>query len=294
MEVTTHSLKTLLIGLSVSFVGALTGDDVDSIEELSMLCQADAETMEYPFLDDSLAINDEWSGSRELQRLKEHGFSITEKLPNGGFRIPVPKIETNKYEGYNKSAAALGEAARRYPSKLIGQLIKEGHTRNCYDGQYFFDTDHPVGNGVYANDMGGAGAAWYLFDLRSEIKPLVHQRRKEFGLKMMNADTDEGVFTDNEVRVGTDGAMAVGYGLWQRALKSRQTPDAANLAAAIAQMEGVRRSNGDPFGASATVLVCVPAQKKTFQDLLEATNNSAGATNTQAGVLKVISTLWVA
>ena len=39
-------------------------------------------------------------------------------------------------------------------------LVAAGFTSLGPDGQYFFDTDHPVGSGTASNHMGGAGTAF--------------------------------------------------------------------------------------------------------------------------------------
>lgn len=43
-------------------------------------------------------------------------------------------------------AKSIGESAKAFPDELSFEtLLPNGTTELAYDGQYFFDTDHPVG-----------------------------------------------------------------------------------------------------------------------------------------------------
>jgi phage major head subunit gpT-like protein len=49
-----------------------------------------------------------------------------------------------------------GDASARWPDDIVTAALIAGTTTNCYDGQFFFDTDHPVdfddaSAGTYAN-----------------------------------------------------------------------------------------------------------------------------------------------
>jgi phage major head subunit gpT-like protein len=55
--------------------------------------------------------------------------------------------------------AEMGQAAVRHPEELVFSLLASGFTTACYDGQFFFDSDHPVtdadGNITMASNTGG-------------------------------------------------------------------------------------------------------------------------------------------
>ena len=62
----------------------------------------------------------------------------------------------------------------------LGEL-KNGTVDLCYDGQPFFNANHPVGTGVVSNiDSAGGGDYWYLLDTRNVIKPIVFQMRQDY------------------------------------------------------------------------------------------------------------------
>ena len=62
-------------------------------------------------------------------------------------------IEDDQLGIYTPLFEEMGYGAATHPDELVFGLLKNGHTTNCFDGQSFFDTDHPV----YA-EVDGTGA----------------------------------------------------------------------------------------------------------------------------------------
>ena len=88
------------------------------------------------------------------------------------------------------------------------------------DGQNFFDTAHPVGDGVtlpitsVANTDGGSGAAWFLLDTSRAVRPFIWQLRQPYQLVRKDQPSDDNVFMNKEYIYGTDARCNVGVGLW--------------------------------------------------------------------------------
>ena len=53
-------------------------------------------------------------------------------------------IEDDKIGVFKPMFAQMGRLARMHPEELVFGLLKAGFATNCYDGQFFFDTDHVV------------------------------------------------------------------------------------------------------------------------------------------------------
>ena len=116
---------------------------------------------------------------------------------------------------------------------MVFAQLASGFATNCYDGQFFFDTDHPVldaaGNTTnVANTDGGAGTAWYLLDTSRALKPILLQKRKDFMFTALDNNTDQNVFMNKEFIYGADARANTGFGFWQMAWGSKQTLNAAN------------------------------------------------------------------
>jgi phage major head subunit gpT-like protein len=237
----------------------------------------------------------EWLGDRQVQNLSSYDFAIKNKTFENTVGVEREVIEDDQFGLYTPMLAQLGQDAKQHPDELVFELLRNGHTRTCYDGQFFFDTDHPVvnasgGTDSVANDLGGAGTTWYLLDNSRMIKPFIFQTRRDYAFQAMDKLEDEAVFSRKEFRYGVDARVNAGYGLWQMAVRSRQTLDETQLQAAIAAMENFKGDNGQPLNLSPTHLIVPPALKYTAKKLVEAANNAAGATNVMAGDLKVLST----
>jgi len=98
----------------------------------------------------------EWVGSRVVQNLSLHTYAIENKDWELTLGVRRNDIEDDNLGIYTPVAQQFGEAARLHPDQLLIDLLRTGHQKVCFDGQYFFDTDHPVNSvdtqsGVYSN-----------------------------------------------------------------------------------------------------------------------------------------------
>lgn len=240
----------------------------------------------------------EWIGDRVIQNLKTHDFTIKNKSYENTVGVDRDTIMDDTYGVYNPMFSQLGQDARNHPDELIFALLAAGFSSLCYDGQYFFDTDHPVvqADGSIAsvsNTGGGAGTAWYLLDVSKMVKPLIFQKRSNYDLVKMDADTDEAVFNQKLFRYGVDARGNVGYGLWQLAYASKQTLDAAAYGAARAAMGSFKGDSGKPLGVRASLLVVPPSLEGTALTILQAEKNANGADNIYRNTAKLLVTPWL-
>jgi phage major head subunit gpT-like protein len=290
------SLAVLFTGFQTVFNNAFAG--APSIWQLlAMVVPSNTSQEQYAWLGTITRFR-EWVGDRVIQNLKSHDYTIKNKPFENTIGVDRDTIEDDQYGLYSPMIAQLGMDAKQHPDELIGALLKNGFTGLAYDGQYFFDTDHPVldENGVaqsVSNFGGGAGTAWYVLDLSRAIKPLIFQKRRDYQFVAMDKPDDEAAFSRKEYRYGVDARVNAGYGLWQLAYASKQTLDETNLAAAIAALEGVKGDNGKALGVTATHIVVPPSLKYTAKKLVEAATAANGASNVMKGDLQVISTPWV-
>ncbi len=86
----------------------------------------------------------EWIGDRVVQNLAAHGFTIVNKDYELTLAVGRNNIADDQIGVYNGHVDMMGIQAARYPDDLVVGLLQNGATSLCYDGQYFFDSDHPV------------------------------------------------------------------------------------------------------------------------------------------------------
>lgn len=119
--------------------------------------QASSKTAENRyFWPEMVPVMREWVGERVVQNLQARAFAIQNKDWEGTVEVARNDFEDDQLGNYDGIVQALGQAAKKLPDRLIATLMQAGSTTVCADGQYFFDTDHPVNQdnsalGTYAN-----------------------------------------------------------------------------------------------------------------------------------------------
>lgn len=241
----------------------------------------------------------EWLGDRVVQSLSTGDYTIKNKDFELTVGVARNHVMDDKLGIYRPMFQQLGQEAKTHPDELVFSLLQAGFNTLCYDGQFFFDTDHPVraadgSMGTWSNFGGGSGAAWYLLDLSRPIKPIIFQKRTEYGFVSMDAPTDEVVFTAKEFRYGVDARVNVGYGLPQLAYASKNTLDATSYAAARAALGSLKGDGGKVLRMKGTHLVVPPSLEKTAAEILTAARTSNGADNVMVGTAKLMVCPWLA
>lgn len=69
-------------------------------------------------------------------------------------------------------------------------------------------------------ELANESTVWYLIDDSNAVKPFVWQEREAPNIVQMDSANDEGVFTENQLRIGGKARGAAGYGLYWFAAKA--------------------------------------------------------------------------
>lgn len=235
----------------------------------------------------------EWIGDRHIKNLQAHAYTVKNKDWESSVAVDRNDIEDDAYGVYTPVVAEMGRSSAVHYDELVFSLMALGFTTICYDGQYFFDTDHPVGSGSVSNFGGGAGSAWYLLDATRVIKPLILQKRKPAEFVSLDRPTDENVFMRKKFVYGVDCRDNAGFGLWQLAYASKDTLNTANYAAARAAMMAFKDDEGKPLGIRPSLLVVGPSLEGAGREILLNERDSAGATNTWRNTAELLVTPWL-
>nr|WP_313406309.1 Mu-like prophage major head subunit gpT family protein [Pseudomonas sp.] len=297
MIINKQNLAILHTGFKASFQNAFDGAPID-YNQLVMEVNSGTAIEQYGWLGATTRFR-EWIGDRVIQNLALHDYAIKNKSFENTVGVPREAIEDDQYGTYNPLMAQLGQDAKEHPAELVYALLKNGFTGKCYDGQFFFDTDHPVigANGQetsVSNFQGGSGTPWFLLDVTRVMRPIILQKRKNYQFVAKTGETDDNVFDRKEFVWGVDARLNVGYGLWQLAYASRETLNAANFNAAYAAMQSMKGDNGRPLGIRPKLLVVPPTLRATALEVVKAERNAAGATNINRDVVDVLTTPWLA
>jgi len=241
----------------------------------------------------------EWIGERQIKNLAQHGYTIKNLKFEGTVSVPADKIRDDQFGIYAPMMEEMGRSAAEHPDTLVYGLLKNGFATNCYDGQFFFDTDHPVIGAdrverSVSNMQAGAGAPWFLLDTRRALKPLIFQERKKPQFVAKDDPADDRVFMNDEFVYGTDSRGNVGFGFWQMAFGSKADLTEANLQAAYTAMTSLKGDEDRPLGILPNLLVVHPTLKFKADELLKAQLKNGGASNIMQGLVESLSSPWLA
>lgn len=239
----------------------------------------------------------EWIGERQFQNLAAFDYAIRNKTWENSVEVDRDEIEDDQYGVYRPVFEQLGQDAALHPDELVFGLLKAGFATTCYDGQYFFDTDHPVGapgaQVSVSNFQGGAGTAWYLLDTTKVIKPIIYQKRRDYAITAKTDLKAENVFAQNKFQWGADGRSNVGFGLWQLAYASKQTLNTANYSAARAAHQSFVGDNGKPLVIRSAELWVPPSLEQAALEVVQAERLANGASNVMRNLSKVVVCPWL-
>ncbi|QIB34753.1 Mu-like prophage major head subunit gpT family protein [Ancylobacter pratisalsi] len=297
MLLNSASLRSLYVGFSAAFQSGFAGV-TPQYGRVSMSVNSTTAETEYGWLGEIPRIR-EWIGDRVVNNLETHGYSIKNKTFESTVGVKRERIEDDNLGMYTPIFQEFGRSTATFPDELVWPFLKKGFATKCYDGQYFFDTDHPVldENGVVqsvSNSGGGAGTPWFLMDTSRFVKPVIYQNRRPFKLTAKDRLEDENVFMKDEFLYGTDGRCNVGFGFWQLAYGSKQTLDAAAYAAARAAMGSVKGDYGRPLGVKPNLLVVPPALESAALKILNNEMSAGGETNEWKGTAELLVVPWLA
>jgi len=85
----------------------------------------------------------EFLGERQIVSLSGRSQQLFNKKYEKTITIPRTKFEDDKYGVFTDQVRQIAMRAAQHPDKLVADAIAAGDTAVVYDGQYFFDTDHP-------------------------------------------------------------------------------------------------------------------------------------------------------
>lgn len=291
MEINIENMRALRTAFNASFNEGFAAEvpGLDAWLRFTEDVISETGDEEYGWLEDIPAPR-VWEGDRHLLNTKLQSYRLVEKPYERTIVVGRRPIETDRYGIFKKRFDLLGKGARRHPASLMYGALAAGFTTPCFDGQYFFDTDHPVGSGVVSNMQAGAGNPWYLLDVTNFLKPLILQRAyREFKFEAKeDAAASDHVFNRDEFVYGIRNYMVSGYGFWQMAFGSKADLTTENFDLAYDSMMGFKNAFGEPLGVTPGLLVCGPSRRKAAEEILLAERDAFGATNTNRGKVELL------
>ena len=123
------------------------------VNGVSNLFNSDQASEIYPFLGQSPGMR-EWIGGRQANSLSGNSLTIVNKHYEATLDIALTDLRRDKTAQIEARINEFADRAATHWASLLSTLLINGPSTACYDGQYFFDTDHSEGSsGTQDNDI---------------------------------------------------------------------------------------------------------------------------------------------
>lgn len=292
MEINAQNLKSIYTAVNTAFnTGRGTYEQLYS--RIATEVPSRNMTEDYSWIGEFTRLK-EWIGERDVKKMSANRYTVTNIKFEGTESIPAEYIEDDNYGLLMPKFQDMGYAAATHPDELIFDLVSKGFTHQCYDGQNFFDTDHPVGDDSISNMQPGVSTPWYLLDTRRPLKPFIFQKRRDYRLQQKNDPaTSDRTFMTDEFLYGVDARVAAGFGFWQQALGSKAELTEDSFNAAIATMMGFKSEQGRKLGINPNLLVVGPKNRAAAKKVIDAENKAQGESNINYKAVEVLIVPWL-
>lgn len=85
----------------------------------------------------------EWLGPRQMNNVSASGYELKNKKWEDTIALDADDVEDNNVAIYTPAIEQLGNEAVVHLDQYMAETLEAGRTTACWDGQFFFDTDHP-------------------------------------------------------------------------------------------------------------------------------------------------------
>lgn len=170
---------------------------------VSMLFNSDQDSEEYVWLGQSPAMR-EWVGGRHAKGFLENGITVKNKHYEATIEVLVREMRRDKTGQVMTRIRELAQRTNSHWASLLSTLIVNAESTVCYDGQYFFDTDHSEGSsGTQSNDIQVDISALPVATNGTTTVPSV----EEFQQAMLQGVTQIQTFVDDQGEPMNENAM---------------------------------------------------------------------------------------
>lgn len=92
-----------------------------------------------------------WIGDKNVKSLEAAKYTIKNDDFEATVEVDRNDIDDDNLGIYGPQAQMAGESSAQLPDEIVMALVNAGFATACFDGQYFFDTDHVVAGASVSN-----------------------------------------------------------------------------------------------------------------------------------------------
>jgi phage major head subunit gpT-like protein len=197
----------------------------------------------------------EWIGGRQPKGLSEKSYQLRNAKYEGTLRIAGDDIRRDKTGQVNVRLGEFSQRANAHWMSLFTTLLENAQTAVCYDGQYFFDTDHSEGSSGTQSNLLSVSLATFAVTLSGLASQPSYEQMQLSILKairtMLAYKDDQGEPMNENMR---EFLVMAPINLWMPA------------AAAIKQNAGVATLLPDVLHSSNLSITVVPNARLTWTE----------------------------
>lgn len=145
MIVNKANVAAIFISLRTVFNKAFAGAD-STWQKYAMLVSSNTSQEDYSWLSQFPKMR-QWIGDKVVKSLAAFKYTLTNLDFEATVEVDRNHIEDDQVGIYNPMAQEAGSSAKQWPNEICGSVVNGAFVNKCFDGQYFCDNDHPVGDG---------------------------------------------------------------------------------------------------------------------------------------------------
>ena len=165
MIINRGNLAQIFINLKLTFMNAFDGAP-SKWQKIAMLVPSTGAQNDYKWLSTFPKMR-KWIGEKAIKSLAAFSYTVVNDDWEATVEVDRNDILDDQLGIYAPQAQMAGQSAKQLPDDIVFGLVDGAFTSKCYDGQYFFDTDHPV-----KNADGTDGVVSNMFDVPLTIDTL--------------------------------------------------------------------------------------------------------------------------
>ncbi len=145
MIINQSNIAAIFISLRTVFNKAFSGAET-TWQQYAMLVPSTTGQEDYSWLSNFPKMR-KWLGDKTVKALAAFKYTLVNDDFEATVEVNRNHIEDDQIGIYSPMAQEAGASAKQWPDEIVGEVVNGAFSNKCYDGQYFCDTDHPVGDG---------------------------------------------------------------------------------------------------------------------------------------------------
>ncbi len=182
MLINRENMSALFKNIKTTFQKAL-GEATPVWPEVASEIASTSSMNDYSWIKDNWPGLRKWIGDKVVKALGVAKYVVHNEPYEATIGVKRDDLEDDQTGAYAARVKAHGDAAAAWADELVAEQLNGAFVKECWDGQYFIDTDHPVGDGVASNKgvvvLSGATQALANASLGAAMVAMTSQKNDE-------------------------------------------------------------------------------------------------------------------